>query len=55
VFTKYNTLITPAWSTARAGVVPLMEGTSKIMGLKMLLKRSQRGDIENFDRDFTPY
>jgi len=70
LITYYNTIIaltmrakSSAWaeSEARAvargqgGVVALTEGTSKIMSLEMLLKRSQGNAIANFDRDFIPY
>jgi len=36
-------------------VVALREGTSKIVCLKILLKRSQGRAIAKFDRDFVPY
>jgi len=36
------------------GVVGLREGTSEIMCLKMLLKRSQRRATANFNRNFVP-
>jgi len=37
------------------GVVTLTEGTSEIMCLKMLRKRSQERAAAHFDRDFIPY
>jgi len=42
-------------SLGEDGVVALREGTSKIMHLKMLLKRSQGRATVNFDRDLIPY
>jgi len=44
-----------AVARGRDGVVALREGTSKIMYLKMLLKRSQGRANANFDWGFIPY